>query len=837
MSDANSSLTIRVGTSGVAAAMSEIRSLAVSIGDMMKEFAAPVLAIASLDGIREAISSVIDLGAELEELHDITGASVKSLTAIDIAMQRVGMSASDSASLVTKMQRAISEAVHPLSGSSNNAMYGGAFASLGLDPKQLASMSADQQLLKIGEALSNVANDAQRADLAMALFGKSGAQMLAVFRDPVAMQILTGGGGTFGDVMQHNAQTFKDLKDQFTMIPYYFKEATAGMLDMLPVAEISAKLESAFDSVDFTKFGQRFGAFFGVIIQAAREDQLPEMIGLLIEAGFELGEIAVKKTWLGLWQSLTGPTAGEIDMILMDAVMSFGVGASKFLVNVLTQPVIYMAATFDWLGDHLRTVFGNVLNWFTEKLNAMVDSIARILPGVGKQSHIPRIDVQPSDSYSQDVAKMQSFANPASKGIQDYLSKQLQSAREILGINQKLSDTDNTRADALSRLNALMDEYEKKVRDTQPKESGTNQSAAMPIAFDAKGYLEEQEKTLKDALLQKQQQLSQVEGDYTKTSAEKWAAKNKILLEEQALLQHILDLNTKLENAPGTDDQTKQLIEKRNEGIGGQLAGVNDQIAKEGPDPNSFSAQFSATISKMQNQWGTWATQASSLFETTFNAATNSIASNFTKLIDGTESWRKALLNIEMTVFNQLIEGIIKMGVQWIATHILMQGISAAFQAFLNALGISSAASTIATEATKTPLLATNAALSSVSSYGGSLASIGVLSSLVGAFAGGFAEGGYTGDGGKYEVAGVVHRGEYVMPAETVNRLGVNTMDAIKGGNVPTGAGSTTVQGHKVTVVNAYSRDEIYDAMKSAEGERIHVALSRKNRMKIGVGT
>ena len=35
-----------------------------------------------------------------------------------------------------------------------------------------------------------------------------------------------------------------------------------------------------------------------------------------------------------------------------------------------------------------------------------------------------------------------------------------------------------------------------------------------------------------------------------------------------------------------------------------------------------------------------------------------------------------------------------------------------------------------------------------------------------------FAEGGYTGPGGKYEPAGVVHRGEYVVPAHRVNALG-----------------------------------------------------------------
>ncbi|WP_126978519.1 phage tail tape measure protein [Frigidibacter oleivorans] len=49
----------------------------------------------------------------------------------------------------------------------------------------------------------------------------------------------------------------------------------------------------------------------------------------------------------------------------------------------------------------------------------------------------------------------------------------------------------------------------------------------------------------------------------------------------------------------------------------------------------------------------------------------------------------------------------------------------------------------------------------------------------------GFASGGYTGAGGKYQPAGVVHKGEYVMPQETVRRLGVRALDAINTGKLP----------------------------------------------------
>ena len=44
----------------------------------------------------------------------------------------------------------------------------------------------------------------------------------------------------------------------------------------------------------------------------------------------------------------------------------------------------------------------------------------------------------------------------------------------------------------------------------------------------------------------------------------------------------------------------------------------------------------------------------------------------------------------------------------------------------------------------------------------------------------GFAEGGYTGHGGKYEPAGVVHRGEYVLPQEVVRSIGVGNLDSLR---------------------------------------------------------
>lgn len=48
----------------------------------------------------------------------------------------------------------------------------------------------------------------------------------------------------------------------------------------------------------------------------------------------------------------------------------------------------------------------------------------------------------------------------------------------------------------------------------------------------------------------------------------------------------------------------------------------------------------------------------------------------------------------------------------------------------------------------------------------------------------GFSDGGFTGNGGKFEPAGIVHKGEYVLPQEVVARIGTARLDALRLGSL-----------------------------------------------------
>lgn len=62
---------------------------------------------------------------------------------------------------------------------------------------------------------------------------------------------------------------------------------------------------------------------------------------------------------------------------------------------------------------------------------------------------------------------------------------------------------------------------------------------------------------------------------------------------------------------------------------------------------------------------------------------------------------------------------------------------------------------------------------------------IGVQKMIFSTIGGGFASGGYTGVGGKYEPAGIVHRGEYVFDSASTKQLGVPFLEALRQGKMP----------------------------------------------------
>jgi len=105
------------------------------------------------------------------------GISTKFFGTLAIAADGAGVSMDTATAAITKVTRAVSDA----------AIKGGpaadALKEIGLSAYQLIRLSPDQQFLKIAEAMGGVANQSDKIRIAVALFGKAGAEILPLFSE------------------------------------------------------------------------------------------------------------------------------------------------------------------------------------------------------------------------------------------------------------------------------------------------------------------------------------------------------------------------------------------------------------------------------------------------------------------------------------------------------------------------------------------------------------------------------------------------------------------------------------------------------------------------------
>ncbi|ACL58946.1 phage tail length tape measure family protein [Methylobacterium nodulans] len=102
---------------------------------------------------------------------------------------------------------------------------------------------------------------------------------------------------------------------------------------------------------------------------------------------------------------------------------------------------------------------------------------------------------------------------------------------------------------------------------------------------------------------------------------------------------------------------------------------------------------------------------------------------------------------------------------------------------------------------------------------GGSLGGLGSIMAAASKFFG-FADGGYTGAGGRFEPAGIVHRGEYVLDAATTSRIGVSALDTLRanlrgyaaGGYVAPAGAAVSAAMQQAANANAAQQGPVFNA-------------------------
>lgn len=260
-------------------------------------------------------------------------------------------------------------------------------------------------------------------------------------------------------------------------------------------------------------------------------------------------------------------------------------------------------------------------------------------------------------------------------------------------------------------------------------------------------------------------------------------------------------------------EKAKEIV---SEGLAKQLVAQQDYYNQVDALSKNFFNGTSEAWANYAAEAADYSSQAAEATTTVLNDATSSIASGLDGIIKGTETVGEAFDNLGLSMASAILGALEQIAAKWIVTETLqllgigtIEGATVASEATKTAAVVGAEATKtgakLAADATTTAsslagiatTLAANlaAAAETVASWlpAALVASIGSFgaaavvggAALVAAFAliGGFSEGGYTGPGGKYEAAGVVHKGEVVWSQADIRRAGgVSTVEAMRKG-------------------------------------------------------
>lgn len=207
----------------------------------------------------------------------------------------------------------------------------------------------------------------------------------------------------------------------------------------------------------------------------------------------------------------------------------------------------------------------------------------------------------------------------------------------------------------------------------------------------------------------------------------------------------------------------------------------------------------------------------------------DSVANAIVKGDDFAESMR----NVAQTIAVDLISSIIKMGIQWVATQIMMATVGKAMEA-------QAMTTTAITAGAYGMMWALPATYASVATQGGAVATgqSALQSAIIANKAQALMQlytGGYTGDGGKYEPAGIVHKGEYVFNQDDVNRIGLSNLEAMHNGTIGVTNNYSNVYttnesgGNNVSIVNVVDPSLVKAYLNTSEGQTVILNTIKNN--------
>jgi len=363
--------------------------------------------VAAIGGLAaHGIHAALGAGADLDRLSARTGAPKKDLLILSQAFKDVGLSSDQVGPAVNRLQKALTGV--NAEGQPTNKM----FQRLGLDMEALKQLTPTQQFQKVGAAIANLKDPAERAGAAMAIFGKSGGELNQLFSNPEAINNAQKVLGGQADILAKNSARFEKVHTGLSNIGIKVRGFFVGVAEaLLP------KLEALVDwlnQLDLSKIGEKLGGYLSsginILVNAFKTGKFGELLGLSLKTGlatagdYLIGVFQVAINILG--EAIGLIFSGDFWSALVNGFYGVSLKIMAFFMAAFEKPITWGAAALEIAFEGAMKVWFTLKDFFVDVANFF---IAAIRTGIQKVIALLPKKLQPKDfkaqSFEQNLAE------------------------------------------------------------------------------------------------------------------------------------------------------------------------------------------------------------------------------------------------------------------------------------------------------------------------------------------------------------------------------------------------------------------------------------------------
>ncbi|MGP6389703.1 phage tail length tape measure family protein [Citrobacter koseri] len=382
-----------------------------------------------------------------------------------------------------------------------------------------------------------------------------------------------------------------------------------------------------------------------------------------------------------------------------------------------------------------------------------------------------------ADQYAKNVARInemykdpkkpkgKTYSEDSATRLLDQINQQTAAMQSQLDASDKLTSATQARV----KFEQQIADFKSKTQLTADQKSLLSRSEEILQAYKRQEALQNSVKTLDDYRKMQEQVKAKDE------------QQNDLLRERLALLEKA-KATGKL--APGEYEQTRSDIYKNTPA---ELpSSVKSVVGNLSPTGGQLSGTFGGMqqqymqLDQAQQQLQTWLQAQEAAYAQAAQITTEGEA-RMTAIRQQAAQANQVIESQKNEIITSATQTMIDSGLQILATGFgeqsgIYKAAFAASKAFAIAQSLVSIQQGIAMAAAN-PFPYNIAAMASVAA-----ATASIVSNIAAVADVGFAAGGFTGPGGKYQPAGIVHKGEYVFDQAATNRIGVSNLEALRNG-------------------------------------------------------